>query len=66
LLLSEDDATLILKSTKESNPILYNWRDNRVEEIKMTASSTITDNRTWDYICWYSAKVYDESLVSIL
>jgi hypothetical protein len=51
---------------KESNPVLYNWRDNRVEEIKMTASSTITDNRTWDYICWYSAKVYDESLVSIL
>jgi F-box interacting protein len=68
LLLSEDDDTLILKWTKESNPILYNWRDNRVEEIKMTASSTITDNRTWDYdyICWYSAKVYVESLVSIL
>lgn len=64
LLLSDDDDTLLLKSSQDYQAILYNLRDKRVERTKMTAKSTITDNRTRNYIQWVSTKVYVESLVS--
>jgi len=64
LLLSEDADTLVLTSRHESDSILYNWRDNRVERTKITTSSAITDPRNSNSICWCSAKVYVESLVS--
>ena len=64
LLLSEEADTLVLKTSQESHPILYNWRENRVERTKVTTSSTVTDNSS-NSILWCSAKVYVESLVSI-
>jgi len=66
VLLSEEVDTLVLKSNRESEAILYNWRENRVERTKITTSSTIIDyNSTENSIFWCSAKVYIESLASI-
>jgi len=64
LLLSEDGDTVLLKGSQDYQAILYNLRDKRVERTKITASSTITDNRTRNYIRWVSTMVYVESLVS--
>lgn len=64
LLLSEEDHTLILKSNKEGHPLLYNWRDNRVERIQTTPSSTFTNYSTDYGINWYPPNCYVESLVS--
>jgi len=66
LLLSDDAATLVLKTSQESHPILYNWRENRLERTKKTTRSTIiNDNGNSNSTLWRSAKVYIESLVSI-
>ncbi|AES80211.2 F-box and associated interaction domain protein [Medicago truncatula] len=66
LLLSEDADTLVFKNSQESHPILYNWRENRVEQTKVTTSSTIiNDNGSSNSTFWCSTKVYFESLVSI-
>jgi hypothetical protein len=65
VLLSEDAKTLVLKSNLESEAILYNWKENRVERTKITTRSTVTNNRTRNFICWSSAKLYVESLASV-
>ncbi|XP_058741977.1 F-box/kelch-repeat protein At3g23880-like [Vicia villosa] len=59
LLLFEDRDTLMLSSNLESQAFLYNWKDNRVQRIKVTA------NITRDYLYWDSVKDYVESLVPI-
>ncbi|CAK8542447.1 unnamed protein product [Lathyrus sativus] len=56
LLLSKDGDTLVLKSNKEYQAILYSWRDNRVERTKISRDGGI---------CWQSFKGYAESLVPI-
>lgn len=65
ILLFEEDHTMILKSIQEHHPLLYNWRDNKVELIQTTASSTFTgDSIDRGGISWYPPNCYVESLVS--
>ena len=72
LFLSEGGDTLILKSTRESETILYNRRDNRTKRTKIIASRTTANNRTSisndeddDDVYLEEAKDYVESLVPI-
>ncbi|GAU14944.1 hypothetical protein TSUD_47380 [Trifolium subterraneum] len=65
LLLSENGDTLVLTSIVDSNAILYNLSDNRVERTKFTAGRLITSSRsTSNRTCWYMAMDFVESLVS--
>ncbi|XP_058741963.1 F-box/kelch-repeat protein At3g23880-like [Vicia villosa] len=57
LLLFEDCDTLMLRSSQNFEAILYNWRDNRVKQIKVT--TTTKDFEFWDPVN------YVESLVRI-
>ncbi|KAI5428564.1 hypothetical protein KIW84_033527 [Lathyrus oleraceus] len=64
LYLSKDGDTLVLKSSQEYPEILYNWRNDRVERTKITATTTVTDDRTVHHVSC-TAHDYFESLVSV-
>lgn len=66
LFLSKDGDSLILSSTLESQEIIYNWRDNRMERIKMVTSRIINDETTMYTVGSIHNKDYFESLVSVL
>jgi len=53
LYLSTDGDTLILANSEDDRAIIYNWRDARVERIKIS-----------NKLCWFSTMDYVESLVS--
>ncbi|XP_058754634.1 F-box/kelch-repeat protein At3g23880-like [Vicia villosa] len=65
LFLSKDGDSLILTSSLNSQEIIYSWRDNRVEQIEITASRTINDDTTM-YRARCTDEEYFESLVSVL
>ncbi|XP_045797691.1 F-box/kelch-repeat protein At3g23880-like [Trifolium pratense] len=65
LFLSENGDTLALTSIGDSNAILYNLSDNRVEQTKFTAARITTSGcSTSNITCWYMAMDFVESLVS--
>ncbi|XP_058779736.1 F-box/kelch-repeat protein At3g23880-like [Vicia villosa] len=64
LFLSKDGDTLVLESSQEHPEILYNWRNGRVERTKITATTTITDDRAVHLVSC-TALDYFESLVSV-
>jgi len=67
LLLTEDGCVLFkLSIMKKKYASLYNWRENREDEIEFTASRPITNNNiTREDVWWCWAMDYVESLVSI-
>jgi F-box interacting protein len=67
LLLTKDGSVLIrLRIKQHKYASLYNWRENRKDEIEFTASRPITNNNiTREDVRWCWAMDYVESLVSI-
>ncbi|RHN79079.1 putative F-box domain-containing protein [Medicago truncatula] len=70
LFLSKDGDTVILKSNLETEAIIYNWRDCRVERTRIIVHKTSIDDGTKNSFiesCLYldMAKGYVESLISI-
>ncbi|XP_058754613.1 F-box/kelch-repeat protein At3g23880-like [Vicia villosa] len=65
LFISKDGDSLALRSSLNSQEIIYSCRDNRVERIEIAASRTINDDTTM-YSAWCRDEEYFESLVSVL
>jgi hypothetical protein len=65
---SKDGDTPVFYRSQEQErdaTIIYNWRDNRVERTGVTVHKTSIDNGTYNFVDWYSAKGFVESLISI-
>ncbi|XP_045830708.1 uncharacterized protein LOC123922006 [Trifolium pratense] len=57
LFLSKDGDTLVLRSHTEEQAILYNWRDHRVEQSRVSVHKTVIDDETYDQLNWDDANV---------
>jgi hypothetical protein len=65
LFLSKDGDTLVLSFIGESQAILYNWRDRRVERSGVSVHKIVIDDETYNELCWDDANGFVESLISI-
>jgi hypothetical protein len=65
LFLSKDGDTLVLSFIGESQAILYNWRDRRVERSGVSVHKIVIDDETYNELCWDDANGFAESLISI-